>query len=83
MKSKLKDIIRVNEAKPPKEIKKEMLPIKVQVKAQNELSFFDYKTLKATTKRRNSNTNTLMIKKSKKHSNTWIKERKYKAKNSL
>ena len=63
--SKLKDIIEVNEAQPAKEIKKEMLPIKVEVKTQNEFSesnvpnynqqFFDYKALKVTTKRRNNN----------------------------
>lgn len=80
----LKDIIEVNEAKPAKEIKKEMLPTKVEIKTHNEFSepnvpnynqqFFDYKALKATTKRRNNNTDTLMLKKSKKHSNTWIKK---------
>ena len=82
--SMLKDIIEVNEAQPAKENKKEMLPIKVEVKTQNEFSesnvpnynqqFFDYKALKVTTKRRNNNTDTLMLKKAKKHSNTWIKK---------
>ena len=84
MQSKLKDIIEVNEAQPAKENKKEMLPIKVEVKTQNEFSesnvpnynqqFFDYKALKVTTKRRNNNTDPLIIKTSKKHSNTWIKK---------
>lgn len=44
--------------------------------------FFDYKSFKAPTKRKNSGTDTLMIKKSKKHSNSWIKKESNKPKHN-
>lgn len=79
-----------------KEKKKEIFTTKVPTTPQNQNSnsisssgsavpnynqqFFDYKSFKAPTKRKNSNTDTLMIKKSKKHSNTWIKKESNKPK---
>lgn len=80
--SKLKEIIEV------KEEKKEMYAVEAENPSESNLAnynqqFFDYKSFKASTKRKNSNTNTLTIKKSKKHSNTWIKKESTKPKDKL
>ena len=80
--SKLKEIIEV------KEEKKEMYAVEAENPSESNLAnynqqFFDYKSFKASTKRKNSNTNTLTIKKSKKNSNTWIKKESTKPKDKL
>ena len=80
-KEKKKDMFTTKTVAPTNQISNSNSSNEANVPNYNQ-QFFDYKSFKAPTKRKNSGTDTLMIKKSKKHSNSWIKKESNKPKHS-